>query len=206
MLTDLGASTQLNSLGAFEAALGTSKVAHFTGYTLLDGPIREPTLQAMRAARDAGVRVSLDAADPFVVSQLRDLLWTVLSDFVDIVFLNADEAEGLTGRPPSEAATEIAARAGVPTVAVKLGARGSIVLADGQRYEIPVHLVEARDTTGAGDAYAGGFLYGLVSGWPMAQCGDLASRVAALTVSQVGAVVKDRHLLGDAAKQARTTT
>ena len=203
MLTDLGASTALDFLGPLADAIRGCKVAHFTGYTLLDGAIREPTIDAMRLARNAGAKVSLDAADPFVVMQIRDLLWTLLSEYVDIVFLNADEAEGLTGKTAEEAAEEVATRGKVQTVVVKLGSRGSIVYHDGQAHKVDIFRVDAKDTTGAGDAYAGGFLYGLVSDWPLHACGELGSRVAALAVAQVGAVVKDRNLLQRAATDVR---
>jgi sugar/nucleoside kinase (ribokinase family) len=111
--------------------------------------------------------------------------------YADVLFLNAEEARALTEEAPEHAAETIARRAGVRTVVVKLGHRGSIVLHDGVRHEIGIEKVSAIDTTGAGDAYAGGFLYGLTQGWSPDRCGALAAAVAAATVSQVGAVVND---------------
>jgi hypothetical protein len=88
-------------------------------------------------------------------------------------------------------AEAIAKDAEVGTIVVKLGRRGSIILHEGARYEIGIEPVEAVDSTGAGDAYAGGYLYGLTRGWSPERCGKLASAVAAATVGQLGAVVSD---------------
>lgn len=195
MLTDLGAAVSYPDADGVRAALASTRVAHFEGYTLLDGPMRDVVLAAMSEARAAGARVSVDAADPFVVLSIRDRLWDVLRDHADVVFLNAEEARALTERTPDDAAAIVADEAGVRTVVVKLGGRGSIVHHEGQRYEIGIERVQAVDTTGAGDAYAGGFLYGVVQGWDPAACGRLGAAVAAATVGQVGAVVKDAERL-----------
>ena len=80
----------------------------------------------------------------------------------------------------------------VDTVVVKLGSKGSLVRRNGVTARIPVFPASVADTTGAGDSYAGAFLYGWLQGWTPAQCGELGSRVAALTVGQVGAVVRDQ--------------
>jgi sugar/nucleoside kinase (ribokinase family) len=195
MVTDLGASIGLSDLGDFGQVLDSVRIAHFTGYTLLGGPMVPIVLDAMRSARDSGALVSLDVADPFVVQAIRDRLWEVIDDFADIVFLNADEARALTDAEPEEAVSIVADRANVRTVVVKLGAQGSIVSHEGKIHRVEAKMVRAIDTTGAGDAYAGGFLYGYLRSWDATRCGDLASAVAAETVSQLGAVVNDRARL-----------
>jgi sugar/nucleoside kinase (ribokinase family) len=111
------------------------------------------------------------------------------------VFLNADEARGLTGLEPEKAVHAIFDRAGVRTVVVKLGAKGSLVLEAGVLHQIGIRPVKAVDTTGAGDAYAAGFLYGVAKGWDPVSCARLAASVAGLAVAQIGAVVKDREAL-----------
>lgn len=196
MLTDLGAATELPDIGDFARHIEQARIVHFEGYTLLGGATHQCALDAMRRAKAAGARVSFDASDPFVVRTVRDHVWEVVEQYTDVVFLNAEEATDLSGGlSPEQAIVHVAEKARVTTVVVKLGARGSLVMHDGQLTEIPVRRVRAVDTTGAGDAYAGGFLFGLVNGWPIEDCGRLASAVAALTVSQVGAVVKDRAAL-----------
>ncbi len=196
MLTDLGASIHLPGLGDFTGALNATKVAHFTGYTLLGGPMKETVLSAMGLAKQAGAIVSLDAADPFVVHEIRDTFWSVLKEFADVVFLNEEEARSLAQLDDPEAACRaIATQAGLATAVVKLGSKGSLVLHGDELVRVPIFKVEAVDTTGAGDAYAGGYLYGLSRGWSPTHCGALATRVAALTVAQIGAVVQDRKAL-----------
>lgn len=204
MLTDLGAAIRLPELGRFADELRGSRIAHFEGYTLLDGPMRQVVLEGMEIASQAGTRVSIDAADPFVVVQTRDLLWSVLERYAKVVFLNLEEARALADlEDPEEACLAIGRKADLETVVVKLGSRGSLVLHDGDLHRIEVVPVNAVDTTGAGDAYAGGFLYGLSRGWDATRCGRLASSVAALAVSQVGAVVKDADALHAAVRDVR---
>jgi sugar/nucleoside kinase (ribokinase family) len=119
-----------------------------------------------------------------------------------VLFLNREETRALSGLDdPEEAARLIAARGQVRTVAVKLGSKGSIVVTDGELHRVPVYPVRAVDTTGAGDAFAGGFLFGLARGWDPVRAGHLASRVAALAVGQIGAVVKDMPALEHAVEQ-----
>lgn len=195
MLTDLGAATSLPHLGAFADVLRDTKVAHFEGYTLLGGPMKQTVLEALHIAHGAGAIVTLDASDPFVVREIRDTVWHILEEYVSVVFLNADEAMGLTGMAPDEAVYEIARRTDVRTVVVKLGARGSLVLEDGLLHRIGIQKVQAIDTTGAGDAYAAGFLYGLAKGWGPVERARLGAAVAGLAVAQIGAVVKDRAVL-----------
>ncbi len=195
MLTDLGAATELADFGSFEGALRSSKIVHFTGYELLGGPMTGTVTRAMQVVKDAGGRVSFDASDPFVIRAIRDTVWNTLTDFADIAFLNAEEARALTDDEPERAVVVIAEKANLRTVIVKLGAQGSLVRHEGVTYEIPVRWVKAMDTTGAGDAYAGGFLYGVVRGFSPSDCGRLASAIAALTVGQIGAVFKDRAAL-----------
>jgi len=202
MLTDLGAAVGLLELGDFNEALHSTGIAHFTGYTFLPGPMQPVLLNAMKHARDGGALVSIDAADPFVIDTIKDLFWEMLENYADLVFLNEEEATHLTGMAAEEALDHIAERAKLKTVVVKLGKRGSLVRSGDQRVRIPVHLVEAKDTTGAGDAYAGGFLAGMSRGWDIERCGNLASNVAAITVGQVGATVKDATVLGQALRNS----
>lgn len=203
MLTDLGAAVRIEGLGKFADDLRDARYCHFTGYTLLPGPMQAVALEGMRIAHAAGAAVSFDAADPFVVAAVRDLIWQVLEDYASIVFLNADEARQLTGEEPEAAVEIIANRARLDTVVVKLGSRGSLVRHRGETVHVGIRKVKAIDTTGAGDAYAGGFLFGLSQGWDALRCGQLGASVAALAVSQIGAVVRDGGLLGAAVSELR---
>jgi len=195
MITDLGAAITLPALGAFEQELTQTKIAHFTGYTLLGPPMLDHVMKAMAIAKEAGALIALDLADPFVISAIRGNLIEVMKTYTDIVFLNAEEANMLVGGEGQATAQDVANLTGVSTVIVKLGSQGSQILHQGRLFAIDAFPVEAVDTTGAGDSYAGGFLYGYSQGWPIARCGELASRIASLTVQQVGAVVRDRSMI-----------
>jgi len=198
MITNLGAAIAISELDAFVDPLGACEIGHYEGYMLLGPETRALVIEAMKLTKSGGGRVSLDVSDPFVVGQITDVIWELLETLVDIVFLNAEEALALTGLNEGAALDAIEERATVSTIVVKLGAKGSIIQEKACRVRVPAMKVKAVDTTGAGDAYAGGFLYGKVRGWSLEKCGQLASRVAALTVTQVGAVVREREALLEA--------
>jgi hypothetical protein len=204
MVTDLGAALTLPSIGTFAEDLQHTKIAHFTGYTLLDGPMRPIATQAIRLAHEAGTLVSLDAADPFVVDLTRDLLMELCRSHVDILFVNEVEAQSLAQTSAEEAIGVLTRDTRLKTLIVKLGSKGSLVWHEGELHRIEATPVKAVDTTGAGDAYAGGYLYGLTQGWSAKRSAELATRVAALTVSQLGAVVRDDDALQRAVAVAKT--
>ena len=195
MLTDLGAATHLGKLGALDEHIRSARLFHTTGYKFLGGAVRETAFAALAMAEAAGVPVSFDVADPFVARTIRDDVEWIIKDHADIAFLNREEAEAVTGVPVEEAVGVLAGW--TTTVVVKLGAEGSVVLHGGERYRVPVFRATVVDTTGAGDTYAGGYLYGWLSGLEPRQAGELGSRLAALTVGQVGAVVRDRAKIAE---------
>ena len=196
MLTDLGAAVHLPDLERFRDDLTQARVAHFTGYTLLDGPTLDVVYEAMGLAKSAQAMVSLDAADPFVVHTVPDRFRAALRENVDIAFLNEEEGRVISGTEDAqEGVRKLAEECGLTYVCIKLGKRGSVVWHDGAIHQIPVFSVDVVDTTGAGDAYAGGFLHGVTQGWTAERAGRLASAVAAQTVAQVGAVVEDPERL-----------
>lgn len=193
MCTDLGAATTLDSYDGFIEPLTTARVSHFEGYALFSDEFRATVIGAMQHVKRSGGKVSIDACDPSVIRAVPDLFWSILDNYAQICFLNEEEALRLAGvDDPMEAIRKVAARGQLEVVVVKLGPRGSLVASGGEVWKIPVKPITAVDTTGAGDAYAGGFLYGYTRGWAPERCGRLASHVAGLTCSQIGAVVADR--------------
>lgn len=191
MLTDLGTSVNLRQIGSFAEQIRHSKVLHVEGYHLLGGPVKEAVQDAMAVARKAGVAVSLDVADPFVAHTCRDEIIALLqSGAIQIGFFNREEAEVITGKGAYAALEDLAKQLDIAVV--KLGAEGSLVSGRGETHKIPGFPIEVLDTTGAGDAYAGAFLYAHAQNWSLDRCGELGSRVASLTVGQVGAVCRNR--------------
>ncbi len=196
MLTDLGAAVHLPKIGEFADQIRKARLLHLEGYLFLGGAGREAAFEAAKVAKEAGVAISFDVADPFVAHTITEDIRGLLRDYVDVCFLNREEAEVVTGKPAHEAVEILGAWCS--TAVVKLGGEGSLVRQDGVTHRVQAFPVQVADTTGAGDAYAGGFLYGWLNGWPPERAGELGSRVAALTVSQVGAVCRDRSGLAAA--------
>ena len=202
MLTDLGAAVLLPELGEFAGVIPQAAVLHVEGYLLLGDPMLTRAREAITIARETGVKVSLDVSDPFVVKLTRSLLWDLLPS-VDVLFMNEEEAANLVpeAQTPQEALEAVAER--VSTVVLKLGAKGALVAHQGERVQVAAHRVAAIDTTGAGDCFAAGFLFGFTHGWNPARSADLGARVAAQAVAQVGAVVTDRPALAAAVAAAQ---
>lgn len=181
----LGASIKLEKEDVFFDDLKDSKILHVEGYQLEDPNLRSVALHAMEFAKKNNVKVSVDLADPGIVKRNKADILSMLKKYADIVFANEDEAKALTGKDAIEALNEISNMAEVAVV--KLGKKGSLVKRGSELYEIKPHSVEPLDTTGAGDMYAAGFLYGLTSGFKLNQCGNIGSYLAAKVVEKLGA-------------------
>ncbi len=194
MLTDLGGTTELLPSDLPIEAIESASWLHITGYLFTGGTVGDAAFEAMDRALHAGTRISLDVGDTFVIDHCRDAIAEVIRRYADAVFLNQEEASRLIGGGDAALALHEVGQ-WADTVIVKLGRRGSLIRHDGEIYPVEALSVPAVDTTGAGDAYAGGFLFGLTRGWPIQACGRLASAVAAMTVGQVGGVIRDRERL-----------
>ena len=128
-------------------------------------------------------------ADPFLIAINRDLFWQLIEGPVDLLFCNLEEARSLTGlSDPIDCAQKIHQHAA--DVALTLGADGSLLMHDSRIVPIAGVPVNAIDTTGAGDMYASGILYGITNGLSWPQSGHLASQASARVVSQMGARLK----------------
>jgi sugar/nucleoside kinase (ribokinase family) len=196
MLTDLGAAVELQSVDSFADSIRNSKVLYLTGYLLLGDPMMSRMKEAINIAKENGVTIALDVADPFVVAVTKDIMLSILQNDIDMVFLNEEEAKAITGANASDAIDML--KSYCSTVVVKLGSKGSIVYHNGKLATADIFKVNAVDTTGAGDSYAAGFLYGWVNKWSLEKSAALGSRIAAETVAQLGAVVRERTILNQA--------
>ena len=185
MGTYLGLARDLTKNDVNVEDLRQSKYLYVTGYLWDTENQKEAVLHAMRVANAAGVRVALSLSDPFCVGRHKDDFRRLLNDHVDVVFANKDEALALTeAASPQEAAQALAAFSNV--VAITMDEKGSLLRQGAQEYEIPVFPVKAVDTTGAGDMYAAGLLYGLSQNLPLDACGRIASYAAAQVVAKLG--------------------
>ena len=194
MLTNLGTSIQLSSIDHFIPIIKDSQVFHSTGYLLLGDPMKSHLIHAATIAKENGVLVSFDVADPSVIQAIQGEMKSFIEQYVDIVFLNEAEAKAIAGSDNAAQAIELL-KDSCQVIVVKLGSRGSMVYTNGETAHAGIFKVQAVDTTGAGDSFAAGFLYGWTHGLGLQRSIQLASRVAAETVAQLGAVVREHGKL-----------
>lgn len=182
MFTFLGAAAETRPEDISKDVFENAAVVHIEGYILFNPDLMR---KAVIAAASAGARVSLDLASFNVVQEARGFLADIVKDYVDILIANEDEARAYTGETDPRLAVQALGRE-VDIAVLKLGARGSLILRD-SRIIVVAPAGDGRpavDTTGAGDLWASGFLYGLVEGYPLEKCGELGS-VCGYEVCQV---------------------
>ena len=172
MLTYLGASSETSAEIISPDLFRGTDMVHVEGYLLFN----EPLIRAIcESAETAGVPVSLDLASFTVVEARLDLVKELVRKYVYVLLANEDEARSYTGASDEHEALKILARDAECAV-LKVGKRGSYVSLNNEITKIdPFGSGPARDTTGAGDLWASGFIYGLINGKPVAECGRIAS-------------------------------
>jgi sugar/nucleoside kinase (ribokinase family) len=196
MLTHLGISATLAPGDLPEAEIAKAKYLYVEGYLFPGDSTRAAALRAIEIAKAHGVKVALTISDPFVVGLQRDLFWQLIEGPVDLLFANLEEARALTDeQDPIEAARKIHRHA--TNVALTLGPNGSLLMHGDQVYPIEGVSTTAIDTTGAGDMYAAGVLYGLTHGLSWKQAGHLGSHAAARIVAQMGARLERKFSADD---------
>ena len=186
MNTYLGASTGLAPGDIDPAFIGRASVVMLEGY-LWDPPVAKDAFRrAMQLAKDAGARVALTLSDAFCVDRFRDEFVELLETSVDVLFANEGEILSLYQLDDFDQAVA-RARGACEVVTVTLGERGSLVAQGDEVHTVPSHHVGAVvDTTGAGDQYAAGFLFGLTHGFELERCGHLANLCAGEVISHLG--------------------
>lgn len=187
MNTFLGASVHLGPDDVDEELIGRGQILFLEGY-LFDPPAaREAFRVAARMAHAAGRKVSLTICDPFCVDRHRDEFRDLVTHHVDILFANEAEICSLYEVGDFDTALQHV-RGECEIAALTRGKRGSLLVAGDEVHVIDPYPVETLvDTTGAGDLYAAGVLYGLSQGFGLAHCGRLGSLAAAEVISHVGA-------------------
>jgi sugar/nucleoside kinase (ribokinase family) len=181
--TYLGAAVELEPTDLSPELFRGYDYFHIEGYMVQNHPL---VGTALRLAKEAGLEVSLDLASHNVVRENLEFLQDMVSRYVDIVFANEDESMAFSGAAsPAEALVSISPQCRIAVV--KLGKKGSLVTHKEERHEIGCIPAQAIDTTGAGDLYASGFLYGLIQGYPLPVCGRIGSLLSGKVVEVVGA-------------------
>lgn len=185
MNTYLGITADLNHSHINEAALKDSEYLYIEGYLVSSDSARHAAIECKKIAEANQVKTAMTFSDPAMVQYFKDGLVEMLGDGVDLLFCNEEEALGFTGAENLSAAM-VALKQTAKTFAITCGAKGA-VLFDGERViEIAPNEVTAVDSNGAGDNFAGAFLYALTAGHSWEQAGNLASKISAQVVSQFG--------------------
>lgn len=186
LCTYLGAASEL-SAGDLESSVFTGyDIFHIEGYLVQDHNLIRTALQL---AKKAGLTVSLDLASFNVVEENREFLHEIIRDYVDITFANEEEAKAFTGKNPFEALIDIAHLCDIAIV--KLGKDGSLIKS-GEKTDEVIPSGDIRvDSTGAGDMYAAGFLYGLARGYALNICGMIGSLISGRVVQVVGTTMSE---------------
>ena len=187
MNTYLGACVELGPEDLDRPLIESAQVLYLEGY-LFDPPRAKAALRAAaQIAHAAHRKVSLSLSDPFCVERHRADFRALIADHVDILFANEIEIGSLYETADFQAAARLAARDCEIAVLTR-SAKGSLVVTDAVRHEVPAAPVaKVVDTTGAGDLYASGFLYGVTHGRPLDACGRLGALCAAEIISHIGA-------------------
>ena len=183
----LGASAHLGPDDIDSDLVAKAQVTYLEGYLFDPPPAQAAFRKAAAIAHQAGKRVALSLSDPFCVDRHRSAFRELVTGEIDILLANEAEICSLYETDDFDKAAS-AVREHVAIAALTRSAEGSVVLADGAMHKIPAAPVaRVVDTTGAGDLYAAGFLYGLTQGRPLPTCGALGSLCAAEIISHVGA-------------------
>jgi sugar/nucleoside kinase (ribokinase family) len=187
MQTFLGAAIEIRPEDVDEGLIASAKVTYLEGY-LWDQPLAiEAMLKAVRAAKAAGRKVAFTTSDAFCVARHRAEFLELIENHVDILFANESEITSLFEVEDFDAALQ-RIRGKVEIAALTRSEKGSVIVAGDEVHVIDaVPGVKVVDTTGAGDAYAAGFLYAYTQGRELHACGVLGGKLAAEAISHYGA-------------------
>jgi sugar/nucleoside kinase (ribokinase family) len=186
MQTYLGACAELGPEDVDESLIRDSKVVFLEGY-LFDPPrAKEAFRKAARIAAEAGRKVSLTLSDPFCVERYREEFLDLVQHHVDILFANEAEITSLYQVESFDEALQ-RVKGHCEVAALTRSEKGSVVISGEELHIIDAEKVKVVDTTGAGDAYAAGFLYGYTQGMDLRRCGRFGGMLAAEVISHYGA-------------------
>jgi sugar/nucleoside kinase (ribokinase family) len=180
--THLGAATEIYSSNLTKDFFRDYDVLYLEGYLINDFSFIET---ACRLAKETSMTVALDLASYNVVEHNLSSFRKIIEDYVDILFANELEAKAYTGFESGRALSALSEQVGIAVL--KTGAYGSMVMNKGNLFRINPFPVICNDTTGAGDLYASGFLYGFARGLHLNTCGRIGSLLAGKVIEIIGA-------------------
>lgn len=188
MLTHLGAALELKAEEISAEIFAGYDCLYIEGYLVQDHTLIESVI---RTAKRAGLKVAIDLASFNVVEENLEFLQRLVGNFVDIVFANEDEARVFSGEEEPINALQYISEL-CELAVVKIGMKGAIIKQGEQVVHVGIMKAAKRvDTTGAGDFYAAGFLYGLTEGLDLRQCGTIGAVTAGKVIEVVGTTLAD---------------
>jgi sugar/nucleoside kinase (ribokinase family) len=187
MATFLGAANLLGPADVDPKVIEQAKITFLEGYLFTPDEARKAFAKAAGLARASNRLIALTLSAGFVVDMFRETLIEFIETQVDILFANEEEITSLWQTKDFDEAVT-ATRPHVKIAALTCGAEGTVVIGGDESHKVAAEPIDRLvDTTGAGDAYAEGFLYGLAKGSPLNACGKLGSIAAAEVISHYGA-------------------
>lgn len=183
MLTHLGAAAEMHAEDISASLFEGFDCLYIEGYLVQEHSLIET---AIRTAKECGLQVAIDLASFNVVEENLDFLRSIVAKYIDIVFANEDEARVFSGEAePINALQYISEMCDLAVV--KIGTKGALIKHKGEVIHIGIMAAAKRvDTTGAGDFYAAGFMYGMCEGLSLRQCGTIGAITAGKVIEVVG--------------------
>lgn len=186
MNTFLGASVELNADDVDADLIGSAQITYLEGYLFDRDQAKQAFIKAAELAHEAGHRVALSLSDPFCVDRHRSDFLKLVENHVDILFANEEEIKSLYMQDDFDDAKSAVSN-NVEVACLTRGAQGAVIVSKGEEHVIPAAEVSnVVDTTGAGDQFAAGFLYGFTEGMSLDECGRLGAMAAGEVISHMG--------------------
>jgi len=189
MHTFLGISAELSPYEISEQAIKNASYCYLEGYLTTSESGKAANIAARKIAEQNNVKTALTFSDPFVVEYFRDGFTETIGNGIDLLFCNEVEALSYTQKSSVDEAVETM-KTFARTFAITLGSEGAVVYDGSDLISIAANPVKAVDSNGAGDLFAGAFMYGLTHGKSFEQAGILASKASSIIVSQFGPRLK----------------
>jgi sugar/nucleoside kinase (ribokinase family) len=186
--THLGAATELHDAELKAKYFKGYNILYLEGYLIFNKPLVET---ACKIAKSLRMKVALDLASYNVVEMMHKDFKEIIENYVDIIFANEMEAKAYTGKDPDEALKILSEFCEIAVV--KTGSEGSLIKRGEEILKVGTIKVKLKDTTGAGDLYASGFLYGYANGYSLEKCGLFGSILAGNVIELIGAKMNGRR-------------
>lgn len=184
--TYLGAAALLNANELKKSDFEGYDYFYIEGYLVQS---HELIKSAIVLAKESGAKIILDLASYNVVEENLDFLLEIIPEYVDIIFANEEEAKSMFNTDPEKAVSILAKS--VDIAIVKAGSKGAWIQQAEEKLLVPANKVNCIDTTGAGDLYAAGFIYGLIKNYTLYQSGQIGSLLAGHVIQVIGPKIKE---------------